>query len=49
MHRRKDIFGDDAMSFRPERWIENDGRLFADAGYAYMPFNAGPRLCLGRT
>lgn len=48
MHRRTDIFGDDAMVFRPERWTEYHGRLFADAGYAYMPFNAGPRACLGR-
>lgn len=24
LHRNKDVFGEDAHSFRPERWIEND-------------------------
>lgn len=45
MHRRKDIYGDDADEFRPERW--EDGSL-KDIGWAYLPFNGGPRLCLGR-
>ena len=48
MHRRTDIFGADAQSFRPERWLENDGKLATTVGYGYLPFNAGPRLCLGR-
>lgn len=45
MHRRKDIYGDDALRFRPERW-EGDG--LRDVGWAYLPFNGGPRLCLGQ-
>ncbi|KAL8777677.1 MAG: hypothetical protein Q9213_007751 [Squamulea squamosa] len=45
MHRRKDIYGEDAMDFRPERW---EGPELADIGYAYMPFHGGPRLCLGK-
>lgn len=45
MHRRKDIYGEDAEEFRPERW--EDGGL-KDVGWAYLPFNGGPRLCLGR-
>lgn len=45
MHRRKDIYGEDADQFRPERW-EGDG--LKDVGWAYLPFNGGPRLCLGR-
>lgn len=44
MHRRKDIWGPDADSFRPERWEEN-----AKRGWEYLPFNGGPRICLGRT
>ena len=49
MHRRKELFGPDAANFRPERWLENEGRLASSVGYGYLPFNAGPRVCLGRT
>ncbi|KAI4266018.1 MAG: hypothetical protein L6R38_009008 [Xanthoria sp. 2 TBL-2021] len=44
MHRRKDVYGEDAMEFRPERW---EGPELDDIGWAYMPFHGGPRLCLG--
>lgn len=43
MHRRKDFWGDDADIFRPERWEENPKH-----GWDYLPFNGGPRICLGR-
>ena len=43
MHRRTDIWGADAHTFRPERWAENPPR-----GWEYLPFNGGPRICLGR-
>lgn len=43
MHRRTDLWGKDAASFRPERWEEN-----AKHGWEYLPFNGGPRICLGR-
>ena len=46
MHRRKDLYGEDANEFRPERW--EDGQLSANIGYGYLPFNGGPRLCLGQ-
>lgn len=45
MHRRKDFYGEDAEEFRPERW---EGDELKDVGWAYLPFNGGPRLCLGR-
>lgn len=45
MHRREDIYGHDAHLFRPERWEDNS---LKDVGWAYLPFNGGPRLCLGR-
>lgn len=45
MHRRKDIYGDDALEFRPERW---EGDALKDVGYGYLPFNGGPRVCLGQ-
>ncbi|KAF6231018.1 hypothetical protein HO173_010718 [Letharia columbiana] len=45
MHRRKDIYGSDAGSFRPERW---EGSELSDIKWGYLPFNGGPRLCLGK-
>ncbi|KAI1358808.1 cytochrome P450 52E2 [Xylaria arbuscula] len=42
MHRRKDLFGEDAEEFRPERW--EDLRVT----FEYLPFNAGPRICIGQ-
>lgn len=44
MHRRKDIWGADAEEFRPERWEENA----SSRTWEYIPFNGGPRICLGR-
>ncbi|GLA70827.1 protein kinase alk2 [Aspergillus tubingensis] len=43
MHRRTDLYGPDAHAFRPERWEENSKR-----GWEYLPFNGGPRICLGQ-
>ena len=42
MHRRKDYFGDDAEEFRPERWET------LRPGWEYLPFNGGPRICIGQ-
>ncbi|KAH8586803.1 putative cytochrome P450 alkane hydroxylase [Bisporella sp. PMI_857] len=42
MHRRRDIYGPDADTFRPERW-EN-----LRPGWGYLPFNGGPRICIGQ-
>ncbi|KAF9879647.1 cytochrome p450 52e1 [Colletotrichum karsti] len=40
--RRKDLFGEDADEFRPERW--EDRR----PGWDYLPFSGGPRICIGQ-
>jgi cytochrome P450 len=49
MHRRPDFYGMDAELFRPERWDEympvNDDPT--NAKWGYLPFNGGPRVCLG--
>lgn len=50
MHRRPDLYGIDAELFRPERWDE-DMPMRCDktnATWGYLPFNGGPRICLGR-
>lgn len=50
MHRRKDLYGDDAEEFRPERWEDQSLPLYNDATtstWGYLPFNGGPRVCLG--
>ncbi|KAB1188404.1 MULTISPECIES: cytochrome P450 [Haloferax] len=41
---RDERWYDDPLEFRPERWTEASDR----PKYAYLPFGAGPRSCLGR-
>ena len=53
MHRRKEIWGEDAEVFRPERWldhVDDQGREVKGVrpGWAYLPFNGGPRVCIGQ-
>ncbi|OHW98293.1 n-alkane-inducible cytochrome p450 [Colletotrichum incanum] len=38
-HRRKDLWGEDADQFRPERWEA------VRPHFRYLPFNAGPQIC----
>lgn len=45
MHRREDIYGPDALEFRPERWAPEEGLR---PGWGYLPFNGGPRICVGQ-
>lgn len=40
--RRKDFFGEDADEFKPERWEK------LRPGWEYLPFNGGPRICVGQ-
>ena len=51
MHRREDLYGKDAAEFNPERWLDDvdgDGRKGLRVGWEYLPFNGGPRICIGR-
>nr|AOE45523.1 CYP52A59 [[Candida] oregonensis] len=41
--RMEEYYGKDANEFKPERWAEN-----RKLGWAYLPFNGGPRICLGQ-
>ncbi|KAE8449932.1 hypothetical protein EG329_007071 [Mollisiaceae sp. DMI_Dod_QoI] len=42
LHHRKDIWGQDAEDFRPERWEKRK------VGWEFVPFNGGPRICIGQ-
>ena len=43
LHRMPMHYGEDATVFRPERWAD-----LKQLGWAYLPFNGGPRICLGQ-
>ncbi|KAH8666790.1 cytochrome P450 [Xylariales sp. PMI_506] len=47
MNRSKITWGDDADSFRPERWLV-DGKLIVKSTSEYPVFNGGARTCLGK-
>lgn len=42
MHRLPEVYGPDAEEYRPERWAS------LKPGWAYIPFNGGPRICPGQ-
>ena len=44
MQRRADLYGPDPLAFRPERWQDSE---LPTIKWAYLPFNGGPRVCLG--
>ncbi|KAK4495126.1 hypothetical protein PRZ48_013453 [Zasmidium cellare] len=49
-HYNKDIWGPDALKFRPDRWIEaeKDPEHLKMLESNYMPFGNGSRTCIGR-
>ncbi|KZL82686.1 cytochrome p450 [Colletotrichum incanum] len=46
LHRRADLWGEDADEFVPERWERKRGT--AGAAWHFVPFNGGPRICIGQ-
>jgi cytochrome P450 len=55
VHRDKEIFGDDAHEFVPERWLKNNGETETDweervrrMERCDLAFGRGPRGCLGK-
>ncbi|XP_006827573.2 cytochrome P450 86A7 [Amborella trichopoda] len=44
------VWGADFLEFKPERWLTPDKKGFAGPldPYAFVSFNAGPRICLGK-
>ncbi|KAF9224457.1 cytochrome P450 [Gyrodon lividus] len=49
MHRRKDLWGPDADIFDPNRFLdERLHKYLTPNSFIFLPFNAGPRICLGQ-
>ena len=49
MHRRKDLWGPDADNFDPDRFLdERQKKYITPNPFIFLPFNAGPRICLGQ-
>ncbi|TMW62712.1 hypothetical protein Poli38472_005330 [Pythium oligandrum] len=47
-NRMQHVWGPDAATYNPERWIEPDtGKLINYSAFKFFAFNAGPRICLG--
>lgn len=46
------LWGEDALEFKPERWLNADGksnqRGGADSNYSFLTFLHGPRSCIGQ-
>ncbi|KAK6217840.1 hypothetical protein LQW54_003128 [Pestalotiopsis sp. IQ-011] len=47
LHRDKDIFGDDADVFRPERWLEDEEKAKTMDRFMFQ-FGGGAHVCIGR-
>ncbi|KAH7303302.1 cytochrome P450 [Stachybotrys elegans] len=47
-HHNKDVFGEDADVFRPERWLEASSEQATAMEQSMMPFGLGSRTCIGK-
>ncbi|KAH7053460.1 pisatin demethylase [Macrophomina phaseolina] len=47
-HRNKDVFGQDAEVFRPERWLEADKEQAGKMEGYFLAFGYGSRSCIGK-
>ncbi|KAF9088845.1 hypothetical protein BGX29_012357 [Mortierella sp. GBA35] len=57
LHKLKDVFGEDAEEFKPERWMDpaslteeqrkSTKFVTSEMSWAYQPFLTGPRNCIG--
>lgn len=48
LHQNKEIFGEDAQCFRPERWIESSPGQLKEMRRNLFTFGAGSRACIGK-
>lgn len=47
-HRNKEVWGEDAEEFRPERWLDSSEEKLKAMNAMYMPFGLGSRTCIGK-
>ncbi|OAQ66104.1 cytochrome P450 [Pochonia chlamydosporia 170] len=47
VHLDEDVFGNDASTFRPERWLETSEEHRRQMDRAFLAFSAGKRTCTG--
>lgn len=48
MGRMERLWGEDAMVFRPERWLDEEGHFHPESPFKFTAFQAGPRICMGK-
>ncbi|KIM75713.1 hypothetical protein PILCRDRAFT_827008 [Piloderma croceum F 1598] len=48
LHRRTDLWGPDANEFDPDRFLDYRKKYLITNPFIFVPFNAGPRICLGQ-
>ncbi|KAJ6568864.1 cytochrome P450 [Mycena capillaripes] len=48
MQRRTDLWGPDANEFDPDRFLDERAQRYVSNPFQFLPFNAGPRICLGQ-
>jgi hypothetical protein len=44
MQRSEALWGSDAQSWKPERWLDAKEAARHNANFEFVPFNAGPRI-----
>ncbi|CAL1391899.1 unnamed protein product [Linum trigynum] len=46
--RMEKVWGADVLEFKPERWLDGEGRCKPVDPFRYPVFHCGPRMCLGK-
>ncbi|KAF2577434.1 hypothetical protein F2Q68_00005951 [Brassica cretica] len=46
--RIRSVWGEDALEFKPERWVSETGELRHEPSSKFLVFNTGPRTCSGK-